>query len=169
MHKLPPGVSYAHGALVEPLAVAVHAVKRAHVGLGHTTAIFGAGPIGLLVLQVARLAGSGWAFVVDLSDFRLGKAGTLGASRTVNALREEPTEVIRAATNGRGVDRAFEAVGREQTLVRAIEVLKRGGTAVVLGIFENPEARIPVNMIQSREVTLAGSRGCVVQGWKWMQ
>jgi threonine dehydrogenase-like Zn-dependent dehydrogenase len=159
VHKLPKDATFSEGALVEPLAVAVHAIKRAGLRLGHSAAIFGAGPIGLLVLYVARLAGAGQVFSVDLRDFRLDVATRFGASQVINALREESRRVINEATGGQGVDRAFEAVGLERTLADTMSVLKPGGTAVVLGLFENGDARIPVNMIQSREITLVGSRG----------
>ncbi len=158
-HKLPPSVSFEEGALVEPLSVAVHAIKAASVQLGHSAAIFGAGAIGLLILHLAKLSGVGETFVVDVKDFRLEKAKTIGASHAINASRQEAVDLIYETTGRLGVDRAFEAVGLEKTLVDCMKVLKQGGTGIVLGIFEEQEIRIPINIIQSREIALVGSRG----------
>ncbi len=158
-HKLSPSVSFEEGALVEPLSVAVHAIKTARVRLGQSAAIFGAGAIGLLLLHLAKLSGVGETFVVDVKDFRLGKAKKIGASHAINASRQEAVDLIHEITGRLGVDRAFEAVGLEKTLVDCMKVLKQGGTGVVLGIFEDQEIRIPANIIQSKEIALVGSRG----------
>jgi threonine dehydrogenase-like Zn-dependent dehydrogenase len=159
VHKLPPGLSYEEGALVEPLAVAVHAVKRSGIRLGHSVALFGAGAIGLMIMHLAKLSGAAETFVVDVKEFRLERAKKLGASWVVNALQEEPVSFILGHTDGFGVDRAFEAVGTERTLLDTIKAIKKGGTAIVLGVFEDQEVRIPANIIGPREITVKGSAG----------
>lgn len=159
VHKLPPGVSFEEGALVEPLSVAVHAVKRGGIRLGHSVALFGAGAIGLMIMHLAKLSGAAETFVVDVKDFRLERAQKLGASWVINALQEDPVGFVLGHTDGLGVDRAFEAVGTERTLVDTMKVLKKGGTAIVLGVFEDQEVRIPANIIVPREITVMGSQG----------
>lgn len=159
VHELPRDVSFEEGALIEPLAVAVHAVRRGEIRFGQTAAIFGAGPIGLLVLMLTNLAGAGEIFVVDVRDFRLKRAQELGASDAINSSLQDSVRYIVEKTGQLGVDRAFEAVGIEETLVESLEVLKKGGTSVVVGLFEDQEIRIPANIFVQKEITLMGSLG----------
>jgi 2-desacetyl-2-hydroxyethyl bacteriochlorophyllide A dehydrogenase len=161
-HRLPDHLSDQEGALIEPLAVAVHAVRQADIQPGHAVAIFGVGAIGLLVLQVARAAGAGPIFVIDVHEFRLEMARRLGAAVTFNNQEGDPLAQIQALTNSLGVDRAFEVVGLEKTLLQTIGSLRKGGKAVVLGIFEEPQVTLPANIFVQREITLTGS-----QGYNW--
>jgi 2-desacetyl-2-hydroxyethyl bacteriochlorophyllide A dehydrogenase len=161
-HRLPDHLSDQEGALIEPLAVAVHAVGQADIQPGHAVAIFGVGAIGLLVLQVARAAGAGPIFVIDVHEFRLEMARRLGAAVTFNNQEGDPLAQIQALTNSLGVDRAFEVVGLEKTLLQTIGSLRKGGKAVVLGIFEEPQVTLPANIFVQREITLTGS-----QGYNW--
>lgn len=159
VHQLPRDVSFEEGALIEPLAVAVHAVRRGEIRFGQTAAIFGGGPIGLMVLMLTKLSGAGEVFVVDVKDFRLEKAKELGASDAINSSRQDSVQYIVEKTGQLGVDRAFEAVGIEKTLVESLKALKKGGTSVVVGLFEDQEIRIPANIFVQKEITLKGSLG----------
>ncbi|NOZ49697.1 MAG: alcohol dehydrogenase catalytic domain-containing protein [Chloroflexi bacterium] len=159
LHRLPDSISYIEGALLEPLAVCVHAVRRAESALGDRAVIFGDGAIGLLTLQVARLAGMTTVYLVGKKEARLDMARSLGAAAVVDGLKEDPVAFIQAETGGMGVERAFEAVGRRQTLVQALRALKKGGTAVLVGLFEQPEVALPVNLFVQKEITLTGSQG----------
>jgi len=161
-HILPEHRSYEQGALLEPLSVAVHAVRRAGLELGMTGAIFGDGAIGLLTLLVAKYSGGGKTFVTGIQEHRLRKAKQLGAQVVINNLEQDAVACILDGTTGMGVDRSFEAVGIETTLVQSLKVLKKGGTAVLLGIFEDPEVRLPANLFIQKEITLSGS-----QGYNW--
>lgn len=160
VHRLPNSIAYEEAALIEPLAVAVHAVRKAEVDLGHNIAIFGAGGIGLFLLQVVRAAGANLVFVIDIQDQRLKLAKDLGASWVINPEKEDPLPKILAETKGLGVDRAFEAVGLEKTLHQSAECLKKGGVCVLLGLFEEPrEVQFPVNLFVQKEIQMRGSRG----------
>ncbi len=159
VHPLPEDVSFEEGALVEPLSVAIHAMKKGNLRFGQSIAIFGAGAVGLLVLVLSRLAGAGEVFVVDVQEHRLKKAKELGAFETFDNSKEDAAERILEKTSKLGVDRSFEAVGLEGTLVQSLKVLKKGGTAILVGIFENPEVRIPANIFVQREISLIGSQG----------
>ncbi len=159
VHRLPEGVSFEEGALIEPLAVAVHAAKKGEIQFGHTTAIFGAGAVGLMVLCLTRLSGGGETFVVDVQDFRLKKAMKLGASEAIDNSRQDAVERILEGTGRLGVDIAFEAVGMEKTLVQSLETLKKGGRSILVGIFEDPDVQIPANIFVQKEVALIGSQG----------
>jgi threonine dehydrogenase-like Zn-dependent dehydrogenase len=160
--RLPDSLSYEEGALVEPLSVALHAVKKSGVRLAETTAVFGAGAIGLLVTMLLRQASGGRTFIVDVDDLRLQKGSELGACRAIHNRREDAREVILAETDGIGVDRAYEAVGMEMTLRQALESLRKGGTATLLGLFEVSPASLPVNLFVQKEISLLGS-----QGYNW--
>ncbi|GEO26445.1 (R,R)-butanediol dehydrogenase [Alicyclobacillus acidoterrestris] len=136
VHKLPESLSFEAGAIVEPAAVAVQAVYSSGIRLGDTCVVFGAGPIGLLVIQAARAAGASTVIVVEVSEQRLAKAKQLGATYVINPQREEPLAVILELTGGHGVDVSFEAAGAEAALTQALECLKPGGELVVVSLWE---------------------------------
>ncbi|MGB9699031.1 MAG: zinc-dependent alcohol dehydrogenase [Thermodesulfobacteriota bacterium] len=160
VHQIPDSIPYEEAALIEPLAVAVHAVQKAEIALGHNVAIFGAGGIGLFLLQVVRAAGANSIFIIDIQDHRLKLAQELGASWTINPEKEDGLAKIFQETNGLGVDRSFEAVGLEKTLRQSAECLKKGGICVLIGLFEEPwTVRFPVNLFVQKEIQIRGSRG----------
>ena len=133
-YKLPDNMSLEEGALVEPTAVAYHAVKRSGLKLGDTVAIFGAGPIGQLVLLCANAAGAAKTIVVDVSKERLAKAKELGATVVINPAEENAEEKIFSLAPD-GVDVAFEAAGAQPTFTTALSVLKKKGTLLVVAGF----------------------------------
>jgi len=159
VHLIPDGVSFEEGALIEPLSVALHAIGRAKLSLGETVAIFGAGAVGLLILSLARTTGAAEIFIADIQGHRLAKAEELGASETWNSAKTDVVQRIMERTSQRGVDKTFEVVGLETTLVQALRALKKGGTSVLVGIFEDPEVRIPANLFIQREISLVGTQG----------
>jgi len=159
VHLLPRNVSFEEGALMEPLSVAIHAVKKGNLQLGHSVAIFGAGAIGLLVLILSRLSGLGEIFVVDVQGHRLKKAEELGALEAFDNARGDAVGKIFGKTSQLGVDRSFEAVGIGGTLIQSLKVLKKGGASILVGIFENPEVKLPANIFVQREISLMGSQG----------
>ena len=161
-HKLSPDISYEEGALIEPLAVSVHAVRRANFESGMTVAVFGDGAIALLTLMVAHHAGSGDIFLVGIQPPRLELALELGANQAFNNLQPDSVQKILQVTADKGVDRSFEAVGIESTLQQSLEVLKKGGTAVLLGIFEQKDIHVTPNLFIQKEISLVGS-----QGYNW--
>lgn len=159
VYKLPPQLSYEAGALIEPLAVAVHAVRRAKIGLGDKLAVIGAGPIGILVTAVCKAAGAQEIIVADIADIRLQMAVAMGATRTVNSLQESLLDVVGEVTGGRGLSRTFECVGSEKTFEQAMRCLSKGGVATIVGIFEQPTIQIPVTLFVSQEITVQGAQG----------
>jgi len=156
---LPENISYAAGALIEPLSVAVHAVRLAHLDMSESVAIFGAGAIGLFILQVARAVGVGDVFISDIRESRLSAALDFGASRALDSSKCNPVEEILKQTNGIGVKRAFEAVGLEITLQQALQTLRKGGEAVLVGLFEDDRIALPANIFVQKEISLVGSQG----------
>jgi 2-desacetyl-2-hydroxyethyl bacteriochlorophyllide A dehydrogenase len=160
--RLPDNLSYEEGALIEPMSVALHAVKKSGIRLGHSSAVFGAGAIGILVSMLSRQASGIGSFICDIHAYRLEKALTLGAQVAINSREQDPVEKILEATKGMGVDKSFEAVGLELTLSQSLHVLKHGANATLLGIFEQLENKIPIHLFVQREISLYGS-----QGYSW--
>jgi L-iditol 2-dehydrogenase len=133
---LPPHISNAAGAILEPLGVAIHAVDLGKIRPGDSVAIFGAGPIGLLILSVARVAGASPIYVFDPLPERRAKALELGASAAFDVLSDlaETTAPLRTATRGRGVDVVFEAADAGRSVELSFAAARCGGRAVLVGI-----------------------------------
>jgi L-iditol 2-dehydrogenase len=158
LYRLSDALTYEHGALAEPLSIAVHAVGLVHFRPYDTVYIVGAGPIGLLTLAVLKQMGIHRIFVSDTSEVRLDTAKRLGADVLINPIQQDPLPLVKQYTNGRGVDVAFEAVGISATAQQAVDVTRTRGTVVWIG---NSQKMIEVNMqsIVTREITLLGSYG----------
>lgn len=153
--RLPDEFTFEQGAMVEPTAVAVHAVSRAGDVSGKNAVVLGAGPIGNLVAQVAR-AGGGNVLVTDLSGFRLGIAQQCGLANTSNAGQESLATAAARVFGEEGFEIALECVGVEATLSAAIDAIGKGGRIVVVGVFgEKP--RVAVGLVQDRELMLMGT------------
>jgi len=131
--KLPEHLTLDEGALMEPLSVGVYAIHRSGLKAGQSVVIIGAGPIGLVTLQVARAAGAGSIIVFDLDVGRLAIAKKLGASAVVNSKDGSPQEQVRTLTNERGVDIVFDAAGSPKTAALAVHLARRGGRVVMIG------------------------------------
>lgn len=144
-YKLPEGMDTKHGALVEPTAVAVQAVKEGGVKFGDKVAIFGAGPIGALVAAAAKAAGATEIIVCDLSEQRLEKAKELGATTTINSKEVHAVAKIKEITNG-GVDVSFEVAGVSITFEQAIAAVRPRGFMVVVSIFARPITWNPLQL-----------------------
>ncbi len=153
--RVPDPVSFEHAAMVEPLSVAVHAVKRAKPAAGEAALVVGCGMIGLLTLQTAKAAGCAQVIAVDLEPGRLEQARRLGADVTIRA-SEDVHAKIAELTGGRGVDVAFEAVGAAAPIATAVCGLKKGGTLVLIGNV-TPKVEVDLQAIVTRELSLLGT------------
>jgi L-iditol 2-dehydrogenase len=158
VYRLPAGVPPEMGALAEPLSCAIHAVKRGEIQPADTVAIVGAGALGLLVLVVARLSGATHIVVSDPDANRRELAAQLGATRTVDPVREDLLSHVREITDGRGVDCAFEAVGAQATIEQAFELPRAGGTLVQVSVPPTTaRPALPAYQLFARELTIRGS------------
>ncbi|WP_254438612.1 zinc-binding dehydrogenase [Paenibacillus sp. DCT19] len=135
VHALPDNVSFEEGALVEPTAVALHAIRHSKLKVGQKVAVYGAGPIGLLTILSAKAAGASEIYAVDVFDERLNLAEKLGAI-TVNSAQVNATETILQQSGG--IDVAYEAAGVQPTMDSAIAVIKKGGEVVVIAAIPTP-------------------------------
>jgi L-iditol 2-dehydrogenase len=161
LHRVPAGVSLEQAAMVEPVAVAAHAVSLTPITVGDTAAVIGAGMIGLCLVQVLRAAGCGRIFAVDLEPERLELARKLGADVALDPRKADVVEEVARATEGRGADAAFEAVGITATVKTAIAAVRRGGTVTLVGNL-SPAVEVPLQAVVTRQLRLQGS--CAIAG-----
>jgi S-(hydroxymethyl)glutathione dehydrogenase/alcohol dehydrogenase len=132
-------------------------INTAKVEPGSRVAVFGAGGVGLNVIQGAVLASAETIIAVDLLDRKLEFARHFGATHLVNASVENPVDKIKELTGG-GVDYAFEAIGHGAVIAQAYQSTRRGGTTVVIGVAApGAQVSIPANTLVSEEKTLKGS------------
>lgn len=158
-YKLSDSISYDEGTLIEPLSVALHAVKKSGISIGQSSAVIGGGAIGLLVSMLLNNLTGIKPFVADINDFRVQRAIDLGAHGIFTHRGEDLVKTVLEHTNGLGVDHSFEAVGMEVTLTQALQAIRKGGKVTLLGIFEDLLPKIPINLFVQREITLSGSQG----------
>ncbi|MFC0267811.1 2,3-butanediol dehydrogenase [Kushneria aurantia] len=153
VHRLPEGLSYEQGALVEPAAVGLHAVRKSSLKAGDNAVVFGAGPIGLMVIESLKAAGASHIYAVEVSAARKQRAADLGAE-VLDPTEGDVVEKITALTEG-GADFAFEVTGLPAVLNQAIDCTHPGGETVIVSIWEK-EASIPPNHLVIQERTLKG-------------
>jgi threonine dehydrogenase-like Zn-dependent dehydrogenase len=156
LYRLPDGLSFEHAALVEPFAIALHAIRRAPPTLNDNVVVIGAGMIGLALVQALRHAGCGRLVVVDVAKERLSAAAKLGATHTVNSAAENAAETIARLTHGRGADLAIEAVGLAATVHLALRCVRKGANVTLVGNVA-PNVEFPLQVAVTRELTIHGS------------
>ena len=144
------------GALVEPLAVAYHAVRLSRVRPEHTALVFGAGPIGLVTTAALRAAGVSEVIVVEPAEVRKAKAPVAGATHVIDPTSTDVVAAVLELTRGRGADVSFECAGIDAVLATAIRSTRAGGTCVNVAIWGH-EARVAMNDLVFGEVNLVGS------------
>ncbi len=158
VYKFPESHTFEEAALIEPLACCIRGIDNIKIKAGETVAIIGAGPIGLLLLQLVKMAGASMMIQTDLEEKRLNLAKELGADFTVNVQDEDPVRAIKGLTNGYGVDVAIEAVGSPEAITQAIEVTRRGGRLNVFGVSpQNAVWEVKPFDLYSKELTITTS------------
>jgi L-iditol 2-dehydrogenase len=156
VHRLPDALSFAEAAMLEAVAVAVHAVSLSHISRGDQALVLGAGMIGLLSLQALHAAGCSSVYVADVDASRLKLAKEVGATATFLGSGEDLISEILRLTNGTGVDVAFEAVGIDATVRAAVQSVRKGGTVTLVGNI-TPEVTLPLQRVVTRQIRLQGS------------
>lgn len=151
---LPENVSVVEGALVEPLNVGLHATAQGDVKLGDTVVIFGTGCIGLCSLLAAKGRGASKIIVVDILKNRLDKALELGATHVVNAKEVNAVQKIMEITNNVGADVVIETAGSEITFKQTVEVVKKAGCIVSVGMTPKDSLEFDFMKLQSKEAML---------------
>lgn len=154
---VPKSLDDTEAALLEPLGVAIHAVDLAKFRVGHSAAIIGMGPIGLLILQLARLAGADPIFATDKFPWRLKLAAKYGAI-PIRCDVGDPVQRIAKETHGRGVDVAIEAAWADESVAQAAEMARLGGRVVLVGIPGDDHLALKASTARRKGLTLVLSR-----------
>jgi L-iditol 2-dehydrogenase len=156
LYRLPEGLPFEHAAMVEPVSIAVHAVRRAALALNDTALVVGAGMIGLFIIQALRAAGCGKIIAVDLAPEKLKLARQMGADEAVPSGAEDPLARVLGLTQGRGADAVFEAVGLAPTVDLAVRAARKGGSVTLVGNL-SPRVELPLQAVVTGELSLFGS------------
>jgi len=149
--KLPEGMDTVEGALIEPLSVGFHAANQANAEIGETAVVLGSGCIGLSTLMALNARGVTEVYVVDLIDLRLKKAAQVGAAETLNAKEVDVVEEVMKLTDGKGVDMVVETAGSKVTAKQSVELIKRGGRIVLVGMAADPVFEFDFGKLQAKE------------------
>jgi 2-desacetyl-2-hydroxyethyl bacteriochlorophyllide A dehydrogenase len=156
VHKAPAGVSWKHLAMVEPLTISVHAVKRARLAKGEHLVVTGSGPIGLLAAQYASVIGA-VPIMVDPIDERLAFARSLGIPHGINPAKESAVERIRKITGGRMAEAVVEASGSDAAIRSCIDYAAYSGRISLVG-WPKGEVSLMTAMVTKKELDVMGSR-----------
>jgi L-iditol 2-dehydrogenase len=154
--KLPAGISLDQAALTEPVAVGVHAIRRAGGVEGLNVLVLGAGTIGNLLAQSARALGARQVMVTDLSPYKLERARACGFDCVINPQQSDLGQSILDCFGPERADLIFECVGVEATISQAVELARKGTTIVVVGVF-GKKPQVDLGLVQDRELTLKGT------------
>ncbi|MBI3666778.1 MAG: alcohol dehydrogenase catalytic domain-containing protein [Acidobacteria bacterium] len=151
---IPAGMDFSMATVIEPLAIILHAMELAPFEAGATIAVMGAGPIGLLTIAVARIAGAGRIIVADRVRHRLALAREMGADTVVDISREQAAEAILDLTGGRGAPLIIDAAGKPDSLNPALRAVRPGGRVLLIGIPSQAVTGVDLHQTMSREATL---------------
>jgi L-iditol 2-dehydrogenase len=154
--KLPEGMSFDHGAMVEPVAVGVHAVGRLENVAGMNLLVLGAGPIGNLTAQSAIGLGAKAVLITDITDSRLEIAKTCGIDHALNVALGNLEAKLEECLGPDGADAILECVGVEDTVTAAVHLARKGTDVVIVGVFaEKPS--VDIGLLQDKELRLVGT------------
>ena len=154
LFPIPDSFTFEDGAMLEPLGVAIHAVDLAHLKAGMTVGVFGCGPIGLLIIQMAKLSGAANIIATDKLPHRVEAAKALGADHAILAGTSLEVYEIRAITNGRGVDVAFEAAGVQETVDVSVAAVLNGGKVMLVGIPDDERISFSASATRRKGLTI---------------
>lgn len=156
VYRLPESISFPEAAMLEAVAVALHAVRLSPIAQAKTAVVIGAGMIGLLTMQAARAAGCPRVLIADVDPLRLKLATEVGADAALHASGDALIAEVLRLTDGRGVDVAFEAVGKNETVQGAIDCVRKGGAVTLIGNIAS-EVTLPLQKVVTRQLRLQGS------------
>jgi len=150
--KLPESVSTLEGALIEPLAVGFHGAAQGGARPGLTAAVLGCGCIGLVTLMALHAYGVHTVYMSDMIDVRRRKAGELGATAVFDG--REAQQAIEAATGGQGVDLVIETAGSRAATASTVDIVKKGGTIVLVGLTPDPVVSMNLGRLINKEASI---------------
>jgi L-iditol 2-dehydrogenase len=156
LFPIPDSMSFEKAALIEPLSVGLHAVRRGDLRTGETVVIMGMGPIGMMTLLAAKAAGAGRVIGVDLEPFRLERALQIGADGVINLREEDGQEALLRLTEGRKADLAIETAGNGRAAQSAVQAVRRGGRVVLVGLPQEEATPFNIPYIVDNEIDIRG-------------
>jgi L-iditol 2-dehydrogenase len=156
LYRLPASLTFEQAAMIEPVAIALHARRLTPIEPEDTALVVGAGLIGLMMIQVLRQTPVQRVIAVDLDDGRLALARELGAHEVFNTTATDVPDAVRALTGGRGADVVVECVGAEATVRGAILSARKGATVTLVGNLAQ-DVSIPLQSVVTRQIRLQGS------------
>ncbi len=161
LYKIPDNVTFTQAAMVEPAAVALHAINISSLNAGDTALVIGAGMVGMFVIQLLKIKGCKNVIAIDPEMDRLDKAKRLGADHIFTPTDPQLNKEVNQLTGGRGVDVVFEVVGISETIKMGIDLMRKGGTMTLIGNV-SPKVEMPLQAIVSRQLRIQGS--CAING-----
>ena len=156
LYRIPDKVTFEQAAMVEGIAVALHSLNIAKIRTGDRCVVIGAGMIGIQVIKLLGISGASQIIAIDVDSGRLERASTAGATSVFSAGEPDLVKKIYNITKNRGADISFEVVGKSEPVNLALDVLRKGGKAVLVG---NVSSRIdfPLQKVVTRELSVLGS------------
>lgn len=161
LYRIPDNVSFVQAAMVEPAAVALHAIELTPFSVNDIAVVTGTGMIGLFIVQLLKIAGCGKIIALDIDDDKLMLAKDFGADKIFNTDNTNVISKVLGETNNRGADIVFEAIGISQTVNTAINAVRKGGTVTLIGNLSQV-VEIPLQTVVSKQLCLQGS--CAING-----
>jgi L-iditol 2-dehydrogenase len=161
LYKLPDKVDFVQAAMVEPVAVACHAIELTKISVQDSVAIIGAGMIGLFLVQVLSHSEVGQIIAIDIDDQKLNLARQFGAHLTLNPAKQDVPGEVYKVTENRGADVAFEAVGSSESLNLSIDSVRKGGSVTLIGNLASV-VQFPLQSVVTRQIRVQGS--CAIAG-----
>jgi len=168
--KLPSGLSFEEGSLLEPFGVAMHAIERTRIEPGDVVLVMGSGPIGIFAQQIAKASGASIVIATEIGEFRLDLARRIGSADVyVNPQKDDIIKRTMELTNGRGADVVIELSGSPTAFRQSFQALKKTGRVGLVGLPEKPVEIEATTMIIHKEATVVGSHGRSMFGtWERM-
>jgi len=158
VYQLPAGVDFETGAMTEPVGCAIRGFDNTRTTLGDTVAVIGAGPMGLILTQMALLQGAAKVIVIEIMPERRKMAESLGASTTINPLEDDVNEIIGGETDGNGPEVVFEAVGSAKTIELALDIAGRGSRVNLFGVAPQTDViKVRPFMLYDKELEISAS------------
>lgn len=161
LYRIPEKVSFEQAAMVEAVAVALHSINISGAGIGNNCVVIGAGMIGVFIIRLLKIAGAVRIIAIDNDPRRLDQILAAGVEYAFHSEDHDLNQKILNLTAGRGADIAFEAVGKSETVNLAIDLIRKGGKAVLVGNI-SPKVDFPLQKVVTRELSVMGS--CAIRG-----
>ena len=160
LYKIPESVTFEQAAMVEAAAVALHAINISAIKTGDNCTVTGSGMIGIFVIKLLRISGAAKIIALDIYNKNLERAVKAGADYAFLA-DNDTIDKIKSFLNGRGADISFDAAGRNDTVNRAIDLVRKGGKVILIGN-SSPAVDFPLQKVVTGEIKILGS--CAIRG-----